>query len=141
MSEPSPAPRPVAGNGVREIPADVLPELIDAAERAGLRVARLALAGTADKPTALSLIAAAMDFPEGLGGNWDALADALGDLSWLDAGGHVLVLDGLAGLRQTTPEDLDTLLDILAETAEGWAERSVPFQVFTCDDALPLPMH
>ena len=138
MNEPSPAPRPVAGNGVREIPLQLLPELVDAAQRAGLRVARLALDGTADKATLLALFAAAMEFPPGLGGNWDALADALGDLSWLDAGGHVLVLDGLAGLRRAAPQDLATVQAILAEGAAAWAGLGVPFQVFTCDQALPL---
>lgn len=132
-------PRPVAGNGVRAVPVDLLPGLVAAARRAGLRVARLALDGTRDKATVLALFAAAFDFPGGLGGNWDALADALGDLSWLDAGGHVLVLDGLATLRAGAPEDLDMLLAILDEVALAWAPLGVPFQVFTCDQALPLP--
>ena len=139
MREQSPAPRPVVGNGVRAIPADVLPELIDAAGRAGLRVARLALYGVTDKATVLALFAAVMDFPQGLGGNWDALADALGDLSWLDAGGHVLALDGLAELRAADAGELDTLLDILDDVAITWAGLGVPFQVFLCDEALPLP--
>ena len=138
MNEHSPAAAPVAGNGVRDIPAGLLPELIDAAERAGLRVARLALAGTHDKPTLLALFAAAMVFPDGRGGNWDALADALGDLSWLDAGGHVLVLDGTADLEKADHEVLATALDILAEAAAGWAMRGVAFQVFTCSEALPV---
>lgn len=139
MNEHSPAAAPVAGNGVREVPAGLLPELIDAAERAGLRVARLALAGSRDKSTVLALFAAAMDFPDGLGGNLDALADALGDLSWLDAGGHVLVLDGLANWRAHAPDELDTVLEILQETAALWATLGVPFQVFLCEAALPLP--
>ena len=138
MNEHSPVAAPVAGNGLREVPAGLLPELIDAAERAGLRVARLALADTHDKPTLLALFAAAMVFPDGLGGNWDALADALGDLSWLDAGGHVLVLDGTADLEKADHEVLDTALDILAEAAAGWAMRGVAFQVFTCSEALPV---
>ena len=138
MNEHSPVAAPVAGNGLREVPAGLLPELIDAAERAGLRVARLALADTHDKPTLLALFAAAMAFPDGLGGNWDALADALGDLSWLDAGGHVLVLDGTADLEKADHEVLDTALDILAEAAAGWAMRGVAFQVFTCSEALPV---
>lgn len=141
MSEQPSVTRPVAGNGVRAIPADVLPELIDAAERAGLRVARLALSGTCDKVTVLALFAAAMDFPDGLGSNWDALSDALGDLSWLDAGGHILVLDGLGALRANAPEDLSTVLDILADVADLWGEQGVAFQVFTCDEALPVPGH
>ena len=138
MNQHPPALAPVTGNGVRDIPASMLPELIDAAERAGLRVARLALADTHDKPTLLALFAAAMAFPDGLGGNWDALADALGDLSWLDAGGHVLVLDGTADLEKADHEVLDTALDILAEAAAGWAMRGVAFQVFTCSEALPV---
>ena len=125
MTQHPPAVAPVTGNGVRDIPASMLPELIDAAERAGLRVARLALADTHDKPTLLALFAAAMAFPDGLGGNWDALADALGDLSWLDTGGHVLVLDGTADLEKADHEVLDTALDILAEAAAGWAMRGV----------------
>ena len=137
MSEPTPAPRPVAGNGVRAIPRDVLPVLVDAAERAGLRVARLSLAGVTDKATLLDLFAAAMAFPHGMGGNWDALADALGDLSWLDAGGHVLVLDGTADLEMAAPAVLDSALEILTEAAAEWAMLGVAFQVFACSEPLP----
>src|SRR5438093_1603242 len=36
-------------------------------------------------------IARALDFPDWFGGNWDALEDCLGDLSWRRGDGHVLI--------------------------------------------------
>src|SRR6476469_1114755 len=42
----------------------------------------------------LETIASALAFPEWFGGNWDALEDSLGDLSWRKGHGHVLVLTG-----------------------------------------------
>ena len=131
MNQHPPAVAPVTGNGVRDIPASMLPELIDAAERAGLRVARLALADTHDKPTLLALFAAAMAFPDGLGGNWDALADSLNDLEWLgEAAGYVLVFDHGEDLRIASSYDYDELIELLNEAAERWREVDIPFWAF-----------
>lgn len=85
------------------------------------------LSGHDDKDTVLSRIAAALRFPEWFGGNWDALADSLNDLSWWPADGYVLLLEHSHDWQQADPAGFDVLLDICSETAAGWAEHGVPF--------------
>ena len=75
----------------------------------------------------LDEIAAALAFPATFGGNWDALADSLGDLSWLPAPGYVLLLDHSTGLRESAPDDFAILLEILDEAARTHARAGVPF--------------
>jgi len=67
-------------------------------------------------------IARALEFPQWFGGNWDALEDSLGDLSWREGAGHVL-------LFRTYPagDELGLLVDVLRSTAEYWAGRGKPF--------------
>jgi hypothetical protein len=96
----------------------------DAARGSRLRVARVALAPGAGKAEMLAAIARALDFPDWFGGNWDALEDCLTDLSWSDADGHVLLVEGAA---QASADDLGVLEDILASAASFWAGRSRPF--------------
>ena len=74
------------------------------------------------KSRVIEKIARALDFPEWFGGNWDALEDSLGDLSWRTGSGHVLVFSSYpAG------DELGVLIDILRSTAEYWAQRGKPF--------------
>jgi hypothetical protein len=72
----------------------------------------------------LSKLAEALEFPAWFGGNWDALEDCLTDLSWLNAAGHVLLIEGAAG---APADDLGVLEDVLAAAAAHWAERGRPF--------------
>ena len=51
--------------------------------------------------------ARALRFPDWVGRNWDALADALGDLSWLPAGPHVVVWAGSDGSGPRSPSRTD----------------------------------
>jgi len=97
-------------------------------------VARIDLAGCADKADALFRFAGALRFPDWFGGNWDALADALGDLSWLPADGYLLLIEHAGPWREADGDDFATLLDILNEAAAGWALRNVAFWAL-----LPLP--
>lgn len=97
-------------------------------------VMRIDLLGCEDKQDALDRFAHALHFPEWFGGNWDAFADALGDLSWLPAPGYLLLIEHAAGWRKRDGEDFDTALDILNEAATAWAERNVAFWAL-----LPLP--
>ena len=52
------------------------------------------LGPAASKAELLDGLARALEFPGWVGRNWDALADALGDLSWLPAGPKVVVWAG-----------------------------------------------
>jgi hypothetical protein len=98
--------------------------VLEAARGSRLRVARIALAPGAGKAEMLAAFARALDFPAWFGGNWDALEDCLTDLSWSDADGHVILIEGAA---QAGGDDLGVLEDILASAASFWAARGRPF--------------
>ena len=90
---------------------------------------------------ALRAISQALRFPDWFGGNWDALEDCLGDLSWRPGDGHVLVLRNWQAL---TSDDLGVLIDVLRSSAEFWQGRGKPFFAVLVDPqarlALP-PLH
>ena len=101
--------------------------LAEAANALDFHVAAANLETADDKEALLDEIAAALEFPSTFGGNWDALADSLGDLSWLPAPGYVLFLDHATDLREAAPDDFATLLEILDEAAAAHARAGVPF--------------
>lgn len=101
--------------------------VMEAATARGFVVATVDLENTHDKPALLDALAAALDFPPTFGRNWDALADSLGDLSWLPAPGYILLLDHADGLREAAPQDFDTLLESLEDAARSHASDGVPF--------------
>lgn len=80
-----------------------------------------------DRDDALERIAAALQFPDWFGGNWDALADCLNDLSWLPAPGYVLLLDHADGWRGEDPEGFGVLLEIANDAGARWAAQRIPF--------------
>lgn len=90
---------------------------------------------------ALKAIARALRFPVWFGGNWDALEDCLGDLSWRPGDGHVLVLRNWQALPA---DELGVLIDVLRSSAEFWSGRGKPFFAVLIDPqarlALP-PLH
>lgn len=102
----------------------------DAAREAALDLVRI------DAQEALfERLARALDFPAWFGGNWDALEDCLGDLSWRAGRGHVLVFDGYPGGDQ-----LGVLLDVLRSSAEYWAQRGRPFFAVFVDPGRQLAL-
>ena len=107
-----------------------LPALAAAARDAGLLALRIDLAGCDGKRALLLRLATVLDLPAGRGGNWDALMDALRDLSWLPAPGYALLFDGTAQLHAALPHETDVLLGILQEASQWWAEADVPFWAF-----------
>jgi len=108
--------------------------MVEAAETLDYEVLRIDLAGCRDKACVLELIAEALRFPDWVGDNWDALADALNDLSWLPANGYLLLLEHASAWRNHAGADFDVLLDILNEAASPWAEQGIAFWAL-----LPLP--
>jgi hypothetical protein len=111
-------------------------DILAVTQGSGLHVARVDLAGAADKGALLARIAGALAFPSWFGGNWDALEDCLGDLSWMPAAGYVLLLEGASGLPA---DERGTLADILASAATSWSERKRPFFAVFVDGAAELP--
>jgi hypothetical protein len=82
----------------------------------------------------LERIAHALAFPQWFGGNWDALEDSLGDLSWREGEGHVLVFSSYP--RAERP----LLIDVLRSSAEYWAARGKPFFAVFVDPARELAL-
>jgi hypothetical protein len=82
-------------------------------------------------------LAQALGFPGWFGGNWDALEDCLGDLSWRPGEGHVLLLRGHGELP---PDELGVLLEVLSASAAFWAERGRPFFAVFIDPAHALAL-
>lgn len=92
-------------------------------------VAHLGTSG--DKAALLRELRDAFAMPAWVGGNWDALADALSDLSWLgERPGYALMLLGGDLHRERAPEDHATLRDVLRECVAEWRGMDVPFWVF-----------
>lgn len=108
--------------------------MLAAAQSLGFAIARADLAGCVDKAGALAAVAAALAFPDWFGHNWDALADALGDLSWAPAPGRLLLIEHVEAWRAAEPDRFDTLVQILDDAAADWATRDVAFW-----SLLPLP--
>jgi hypothetical protein len=107
-------------------------EIMLAASGSGLFLATMRFGG---KETLLRNIAAALQFPDWFGHNWDALEDCLADLSWRDATGFVLLFsDAEPG------DDFGVLSDVLRSSAESWAARGKPFFAVFVDPARRLPL-
>jgi hypothetical protein len=117
--------------GVYRLNCDV-DVLREAAAEAGLALIEVDLCNHQGKGEFLAAIAAAIQAPSWFGHNFDALADALGDLSWRDDGdmaGYVLLLYSHAPFG-LSDEDYDTVIDLFDDTVDGWRARQRPFWIF-----------
>lgn len=101
--------------------------IIEAAQRLELDLVVIDLQDCRDKEQALGRIAESLDFPHWFGNNWDALSDALGDLSWRPAPGYVLLVDHARDWQENDQVGFEVLLEIGNEVAAQWAEHGVPF--------------
>ena len=101
--------------------------VVEAATALEFHIATANLEPVDAKAGLLDEIAAALEFPGGFGANWDALADSLGDLSWLPAPGYLLLVDHCGDLREACPGDFATFLEILDDAAAAHAAAGVPF--------------
>ncbi|MFL6130309.1 MAG: barstar family protein [Mycobacteriales bacterium] len=102
----------------------------DAVEAARERGMEPHVAGpAASKRELLDAVADALGFPGWTGRNWDALADALADLSWLPTGPHVLVWEAPERLRDADPGAHSTALEVLREAAQRSAASARPLTV------------
>jgi len=107
-------------------PADAVEQ---AAAAAKLRYLSVDLARANSKRALLAEFADGLGLPEHFGDNWDALADCLEDADWLGRAGAVVRIGHSAAFRKAHPQDWETAEEILAEAAEYWRERHLPFWV------------
>ncbi len=123
-------------NGVYRTPSDVA-SLRTAAGAAGARWTGIALLQARGKRAVLNAFARSLQFPDSFGGNWDALADCLQDLSWLPEKGWVLALRGAADFAAAKSAEHAVLMGVLGDTAEYWRRHNRVFVVLS--DAAGLP--
>lgn len=116
----------VKANGVYRAPTKVA-LLQTSVRRAELRWVVVDLRRARGKHALLSACARGFLFPASFGGNWDALADCLQDLSWLAEPGTVTLLRGDADFAVAAPEEHAMLLEILGAAAEYWQPRGRVF--------------
>lgn len=114
--------------GVHQLDAGtVTAAALVSAKQAGWATAVVDVADTGDKAGLLDAFADALYFPSWVGRNWDALDDALRDLSWWPAGdrGRLVLIRGvdMADLR---PIHVSVLLDVLYVATASWAETDTP---------------
>ncbi len=83
----------------------------------------------------IEAIARALQFPEWFGGNWDALEDCLGDLSWRESASTVLAMKNFQ-----RNDELGVLIDILTSTAQFWAEQGESFVAVFVDPKRELDL-
>lgn len=134
--------RQPAAAGLYSIPRADSNTFISLAPGLQLRVVELDLAGCIDKASLLKRLSTAYRLPDWFGCNWDALADALGDLSWLPSDGYLTLVRGTGTLPHSIAADMTTLLEILRETAGDWTADGIPFWILIEDgmpDTAPLP--
>lgn len=131
----------VRRNGAWFVSEPDLDTLDAAAHAEGHLVCRVNLAGCGDKADLLPRIAHALEFPQTFGGNWDAIADCLGDLGWLpQTSGYVWLFDHAGDLRDASESDFDTLCDVLDGACQAWRERGTPcFAFLALPDAAFAP--
>ena len=109
-----------------------LTDVHSAASEAGFTVFDADLATVQSKSEFLAVIAQAIEAHEWFGHNWDALADALGDLSWKPADGYVLMLRNGINTFNLLENDHKIAKEILESTVSYWKTQGKPFWVFSC---------
>lgn len=118
---------------------DLAHAFFQAANGAGLNAWRIDL-GLADNAREVQrTLAHALDFPDWFGGNWDALADCLSDLSWHEADGLLLILTRCEHLQACDPASYALLIDLLHEVAMAWQLHNTPFWVLLTGNHPALP--
>ena len=102
-------------------------EVAAAAGAADLACFRIDIGRAHDKADFLDHIAKAMGFPQWFGGNRDALADCLKDLSWLPGKGWVVVLEKSKHFGAGHRAEFEQAMDLMAEIADFWRAQNRPF--------------
>jgi hypothetical protein len=120
--------------GIYFLPESDVDELAEATAVNRFACLRVDLRGCDDKASLLERLATALPLPAHFGHNWDALADALGELRGGDVPGVVLLLEHSGALRRSAAADFKRAREVLQGACREWALRGVPFWAFV---ALP----
>ena len=112
---------------LRRPTASILSEL----EGAGWAATVVDLRETSEKSAILAAFARGLAFPDWVGRNWDALDDALRDLSWWPAGprGRLVIVRGAERAAVGKAADRQNIREILGAAVVRWAGTDTPLVV------------
>lgn len=117
--------------GLYRFRSEAEPEtLAGEAQAAGWQYIHLDGATIKDKAGFLAAAKTAFAMPGYVGKNWDALEEAVNDLSWLPPGnGYVVVYDSAQVFGEHNPRGFGVACAILEGAVQNWAANGVPFYV------------
>ncbi len=121
----------VKESGIYKINCDV-DDVRSAAREAGLVLFDMDFSAVHSKSEFMAAIAQSIAAPEWFGKNWDALADALDDLSWKEAPGYVMLMVNCNASFNLLLNDHDVAKEILESTVKHWNQLGKPFWIFHC---------
>ena len=113
-------------------------EVLARLARTGWDVRVVDVSEARDKAGLLDAFARALDFPSWVGRNWDALDDALRDLSWWPSGerGRAIIVARAGRLHDGLDREWSTLCDVLHTAADRWRDTPTPLGVLVRGRAL-----
>jgi hypothetical protein len=106
-------------------PTDSVAEL----ERSGFRVFHLDGSAITDRSSYLTAVAHLFELGSQFGQNWDALADALTDLSWGEDDRIVVLYSDCDRFATGSPEAWAIALEIWKTSVEFWQTQGVKFSI------------
>ncbi|WP_172204046.1 barstar family protein [Niveibacterium sp. COAC-50] len=130
-------PKPVLA-GVFRCSAEQASALKREAEAQRYLTASIDLPSQVTPATLFEGFASALRFPEWFGANWDALADCLTDLSWLDESGYLITLRGYGRAFPAGSADAEMLQGVLEDACAYWQDEGTPFGVLVEDGPAAL---
>jgi RNAse (barnase) inhibitor barstar len=73
----------------------------------------------ADKESFFKAIALAMDFPDYFGHNWDAFAECINDLSWIEEERKILIWVDPTDFRNNHPDDFKLAASLIIDACKS----------------------
>ena len=126
--------------GVYQASDDTARALFQAGPAAGFNVYRIDLGKAHDADSLQRILARGLHFPDWYGGNWDALADCLTDMSWNEADGYLLILPRADVLQAADSACFASLLEVLKETVAAWQAQKICFCCLLTGNHPQLPV-
>lgn len=107
-------------SGVYRCHSALAEKALGAATQRGMRVEKVAFAGSRDKNAFLNALSGALAFPDYFGRNWDAFYDCLVELEHGKGEGLLLVLRDASGFARAEPDEFAAAVDALQDAADFW---------------------